>query len=308
MDLIVLNYDGENRLFIKILPITGKYIFSCSTGMSAYSSNDFELKMPYKLGENLLEIGQFLMYGDSEFGGVITQRAIDTRSHEVTYRGYTLRGFLANQAVTDSDSETKDVVGHVSKLLFFPFGIYSNNIINNSSTEQFLFSPTIFSKVMDALDSVASQIDSVYTFNIKNGKINVLISPKTTHNFDASQVDMILDENYSQATQIVAYNPKTLVYAFGGPLSPTPRFLRVQKIVESNLETVDELTAFAEQELLKERAIIATDIFSDIKNAEVGDDVVASILEIGVKLTKKVVEKSLKITNGNEEITYTLEG
>ena len=144
MDLIVLKYDGANRRFVKIKPITQKYTFSCSTGMSAYTSNDFELKMPYEIGENLLEIGQFLMYGNTEFGGVITQRALDTRNKEATYRGYTLRGYLANQIWEDGDTETRDIVGHVHAVIWWKIGRENHNIINNSSTEQFEFTPTAF--------------------------------------------------------------------------------------------------------------------------------------------------------------------
>ena len=308
MDLIALEYDNANNKFVKIQPITNRYTFSCSTGMSAYTSNDFELKMPYEIGENLLEIGQFLMYGNTEYGGIITQRVINTQNSEITYAGPSLRGFLSNHFVRNDNTETKTIVNHAKKLLSSPFGGDKNyTIINNSSNDEFPFAPTLLSSVMDSLDSVANLINSVYTFNIHNGKINITISLKKEHKFDASQVNMVLDENYSKANQVIVYNPDAELFTTG-QIESVPRFLLKQKVVESNKTTLEELNKVAKKELLKERAVIATDIFADLQDAEVGDVVVASILEIGIKVQKMVVEKSIKINNGNAEITYILEG
>lgn len=307
MDLINIKFDEQKNVFEKIKPITENYKFSCSTGKSAYSSNDFELKMPYQLGNALLEIGDLVMYGNTEFGGIISHRTIDTRSNEVTYSGHSLRGYVSHQTVRNDDSETRNVVSHIGRIMgLVQLGITS--IINNSSYEAFAFTNVPFAKQTDTLDSLVNCIDSVYTFYIENGKFNILINPKTTHKFDASQVDMVFDENHSRAYVVFAYNPKTFEYSGEKLPSAPPLFLKLEKAVESDKETAAELYEVAKKEFSKERTTISSDIFSNLKKAEVGDNVIASILEIGLKITKTVVEKSIKIVNGNAEITYTLEG
>ena len=70
----------------------------------------------------------------------------------------------------------------------------------------------------------------------------------------------------------------------------------------------DDLYYEAADRLLEAQEKPSTEIEIDIEDAEVDDVIVASISELNMKVTKKVVESTLKISNGIPKITYTLEG
>lgn len=75
-----------------------------------------------------------------------------------------------------------------------------------------------------------------------------------------------------------------------------------------NTVSNDVLCMEAADRLLEAQEKPSTEIEIDTEEAEVDDVIVASIAELNMKVTKKVVESRLKISNDIPRITYTLEG
>lgn len=57
------------------------------------AGNDFDLKVP--LEDSLIPLGSYVCYGLTEYGGLITERYVNTQDKTVTYFGITFRA-LAN--------------------------------------------------------------------------------------------------------------------------------------------------------------------------------------------------------------------
>lgn len=319
MDLIVYGIDETNSKIVKVAPIVGDYTFSCSTGLNDYSSNDFELKIPYVVGNILFEENQCISWGNTEYGGFIKNREIDTDKGQVTYRGFTWRGLFANNFI---GSGAVDVSGTVDKhfdvfIKWLAYIVeYTDIKYENMSADEKDASYAPASSILKCIDDVCANFDAVFSLLISAGKLKFVIKPLTNHRFDASQTRLILEENWQRANLVFVANTELNIGATAylqadgsiGKERYYKGFSSVEKVVTSTKTTQEELYEQAKAELEKIREFTATEIFVDLETAEVGDVVTASIAEIGIKVQKRVVEKTLKITNGNEEITYTLEG
>lgn len=321
MDLIVYAIDETNSKFVKVAPIVGAYTFSCSTGLNDFSSNDFELRMPYVVGNKLFEENQCVSWGNTEFGGLIKNREIDTDKGQVTYRGFTWRGFWANNFTGSSDINITGTIDiHFEKFIDWEalkfirsyVDIDYDNIPTESKSN--VYEPAI--SLLKSFDVVSAVFDATFNIVISNGKLKFTFNPIVNHRFDASQTKIILEENWQRANIVYAVNTdygrgaSAYLQADGtvGAEKYYTGFNTVEKVIESSKTSESALFEQAKAELEKIREFTATEIFVELEKAEVGDMVTASIAEIGVKVQKKVVEKTLKINNGNEEITYTLEG
>lgn len=319
MDLIVYEIDETNSKIVKVAPIVGEYTFSCSAGLSDYSSNDFELRLPYVVGNSLFDENQCVSWGNTEFGGFIKNREIDTDKGQVTYRGITWRGLWANNF---TGSGATDIFGTIDvhferfiKWLAYVVEYIDVRYENMPKEEKNAsYAPTI--SILKGFDDVCVLFDATFNISISAGKLKFTVKPSVNHRFDASQTKIILEENWQRANLVYAANTDLNIgasaYLQADGSIGTERYYKgfasVEKVVTSSKTTTEELFEQAKTELEKIREFTATDIFVELEKAEVGDMVTASIAEIGIKVQKKVVEKSLKITNGNEEITYTLEG
>lgn len=319
MDLIVYAIDEANARIVKVAPIVGDYTFSCSTGLSDYSGNDFELKMPYVVGQNLFEENQCISWGNTEFGGFVKNREIDTDKGQVIYRGFSWRGLWANNFTGSGATEISGTIDvHFDRFIKWLGYIveYTDIKYENITEDEKSKSYDAAISILKGIDDVCALFDATFNIAISKGKLRFTVKPLINHKFDASQTKIILEENWQRANLVYAANTDLNIGA-SAYLQPDGSigseryykgFASVEKVVTSNKTTTEELFEQAKTELEKIREFTATEVFVELEQAEVGDIVTASIAEIGIKVQKKVVEKSLKITNGNEEITYTLEG
>lgn len=314
MDLILLDKN-----LVKIKPIDDYESFDSVVGLDSYSDNDFVLKVPYK--KELFEKGQFIAYGTSEFGGRIASREIDTERGEVTYKGYSLRGFWQRNHKDVADKTISGTVAdHISAFVGWQTGSNLNektDIINNAGTSRKSLTYEGATSLLHCIDRADKNFNATLNVSIINSRLKLLVNPKKTHFFDSSQAHVVVEENWSAPTEVYAVNNNTKmgVSAYlqaDGTAGNTPYYVgidTIEEVIRVEAETEEELYASAAEELLKKQQFLASEINVDISQAEVGDMVVASIAEIGLKVEKQIVEKRLKIKkNGSQEITYSLEG
>lgn len=312
MDLILLDKN-----FAKIKPIIEFDSLDCVVGLNSFSENDFVLKVPFK--KELFEKGQFIAFGTTEFGGRITSREIDTSTNQVTYKGSSIRGFWQRnfKGVTDK-TISGTIVDHVST--FLGWGnvnvIDKTDIINNAGEKKMSLTYEGTTSLLHCIDRAMRNFAATITVSFVNGRLKVVINPSVTHFFDSSQATVRIEENWSAPTLIYAINNELKIGASAylqadGTVGNVPFYTgldTIEAVVESSGKTTDELYDTAAEELLKRQEFMASEVDAKIINAEVGDYVVASVAEIGIKTEKRIVEKRLVVKNKKETITYTLEG
>jgi hypothetical protein len=317
MDLIAYRQDAEALKFVKIAPILGNYTYSCSTGLSNLSSNDFELKMPYSVGDKLFEKNQCISWGNTEFGGFIKNREIDTDKGQVIYRGLSWRGLWAHNYKGAATTEvTGDVNVHFNEFISHIPEVAEYVEIRSDIEGEIanIYNPMI--SLLNGFDEACIVFDATFGIGISGGKIIFYIKPAKTHRFDASQTKVIFEENWQRVNAVIAVNEElgieATAYLQANGTVGTEQYYKgfdsISKVITASATTADELYKQAKAELEKNQELIATDVFVDIETSEVGDMVTASIAEIGLKTQKRVVEKTIKVVNGNATITYTLEG
>lgn len=314
MDLIL-----RDKNLVKIKPIINFESFDSVVGLNSYSDNDFELKVPYT--KELFDKGQFISYGTSEFGGRIASRTIDTDNGTVTYKGYSVRGFWQRNHKGIADrSVTGTVADHIA--VFSGWQSYASihditDIINSVGDNRLSLTYEGATSLLHCIDRAARNFDATLNVSIFNDRLKLLINPKKTHFFDTSQAHVVIEENWSSPTVVYAVNNelrigKSAYLQADGTAGETAYYTGVDSIevvYQSSSTTESELYREAADELLKQQQFIASEIDVDIQQAEVGDLVVASIAEIGLKIQKNIVEKRLVLKrDGSETITYTLEG
>ena len=317
MDLIAYRQDVDTLKFVKIAPILGNYSFSCSTGLNKLSSNDFELKMPYSVGDNLFGKNQCISWGNTEFGGFIKDREIDTEKGQVIYRGISWRGLWAinykGVAPTDIagavDTHFNNFISHIPEVSEY---IEIKSDVEGEKTN--IYNPMI--SLLNGLDEACVLFDATFNISISNGKLVFKIKPIKNNRFDASQTKVVFEESWQRINSVVAVNEELGIEATAflqtdgtvGTEQHYKGFDSMSKAITSSAPTESELYEQAKTELEKNQEFTATDIFVDLEKSEVGDVVTASISEIGLKTQKRIVEKTINVSNGNTTITYTLEG
>lgn len=317
MDLIAYRQDAEALKFVKIAPILGNYTYSCSTGLSNLSSNDFELKMPYSVGDKLFGKNQCISWGNTEFGGFIKNREIDTDKGQVIYRGLSWRGLWANnykgaattEVIGDVNVHFNEFISHIPEVAEY---VEIRSDIEGEIANT--YNPMI--SLLNGLDEACVIFDATFGIGISGGKIIFYVKPAKTHRFDASQTKVIFEENWQRVNAVIAVNEELGIEATAylqadgtvGTEQYYKGFDSISKIITASATAADKLYEQAKAELEKNQELIATDVFVDIETSEVGDMVTASIAEIGLKTQKRVVEKTINVVNGNATITYTLEG
>lgn len=315
MDLILLDKD-----FTKIEPIKKFSSFDSVVGLGEYSDNDFILKVPYS--KKLFEKGQIISYGLTEFGGRIASRSINTEKGEVTYKGYSIRGFWQRNHTDVADvTVSGDIVSHISKFIgWYSVSMISlrskTDIINNLGDEKLTITYPGANSLLQHIEQALKSFGATMNISIANTRLKIVIEPVVTHYFDSSSGTVEIDENWSSPTAVYAVNNELKIGAYAylqenGTAGNTPFYKGtdvIETIVQSTATTAEELYHKAANELLKKQKFMASEIKVDITKAEVDDSVVASIAEIGLKVKKTIVEKRLVIKNNTEKITYTLEG
>ena len=361
-DLILYGTDRKKKAVIN-----NCIEFECATGRNAYSDNDFILKTPFDK-DKLYEIGEWVSYGYTEFGGIIRSRIIDVENEIVTYTGQTYRGILSTILITmkemavDTESISGTAHGIMNTILagqdfYVPIlnpsisSIYNATGTDTTQTDVGLFSTSGLMKtnLLYFHDNIVKTFSTAESkaiksrFSFRNGVITMNFCDGETYHLDSDKVRLKYAENKNNPNicycstrkethtdifgEFTFYSAKegTAYLTADGEASQNfldwvcvnkPATNAIALVVESTGEaTVSEegdvgsdLYNEAADRLLEAQEKPSTEIEIDTEEAEIDDVVVASISELNMKVTKKVVEAILKISNGIPKITYTLEG
>ena len=287
--------------------------FKCSTGLYGASTNDFELIA--KSGEKI-SIGDFVSHGNSEMGGCVLDRITDTAEKTVKYIGRTFRGQLENSIVTHTG--TWNIRGTSADMVR---SIISNSRVNYSvepsgnTTTRSVTIP-LGANALQAIDLVLSACGEKMLITVDNDGVHIQLKRIDTMNFDASQVDVVVDENKLMPTALHARNDDGVavsVYIQSDGSVGSSRYYNgfnaVEIYQEVSAENSSEMRSIASDKLIAIRkSMNASEINVKIEQADVGDTVNATVQEHGIKATQTVCNKKLEITNKAELITFETGG
>lgn len=306
MDLMLRDRDFKKVQVIK------KPSFVCNSGLYGASKNDFQLVLSE---DNLLPMGHMITYGTSELGGVILDRITDTKAKTITYIGKSFRGQLENSIIapfgvltlTGTDYDIVNQIMNLSQL--------SYKVLSTGRTEEKTVVLPIGANALKATDLALSAFNEKMLIKVSNDGVEITLSPITEKSFDASQVDLVADENRMMPTALHArgkeYSVSVYLQADGtvGTSRYYTGFDAVEISEEITADSLAELTALASDKLLALRkSQNASEIDVKIEDAEIGDKINATVQKYGIKATQTVSEKILTIEGKNEQITFNTGG
>lgn len=301
--------------------------YSCSTGLYGASKNDFELILTEET--ELLPIGHFLTYGTTEFGGCILERIVSTEDKTVKYIGKTFRGQMENSIVNPYSAIT--VSGTDDEVLSYLFLLsqlnYKINPTSRTTKKQIILPRG--TNLLKAADIAMATFGEKMIFKVSNDGVEISLMTAITEKYDASQVDLIADENrmLPTALHVAGY----LNYEYGDETIQIPIHVSVYVQQDGSIGNNRFYTGFSAVEIWQEEKsavdnsyeleVIAMDklkalreshntseVKAKLENSDIGDKVHVTIQEFGVKAVQTVSEKVLKFDGRNEEITYNTGG
>ncbi len=306
MDLMLRDRDFKKVQVIK------KPSFVCNSGLYGASKNDFQLVLSES---NPLPLGYMLTYGKTEFGGVILDRITDTKAKTITYIGKSFRGQLENSIIapfgvlklTGTDFDIVNQIINLSQL--------SYKVLPTGRTEQKTVLLPISTNALKAIDLALSAFNEKMLIKASNDGVEITLAPITEKSFDASQVDLIADENKMMPTALHARSKEhsISVYLQADGTVGTERYYTGFDAVEISQEitadSLNELAALASDKLVALRkSQNASQVDVKIEDADLGDKINVTVQEYGIKAVQTVSEKILKIEGKNEEITFNTGG
>ncbi|MBQ9599833.1 MAG: hypothetical protein IJR33_08520 [Clostridia bacterium] len=359
-DLILYDVNRKKKQIIR-----NCIEYDCAIGRNAYSDNDFILKTPFDKND-LYEVGEWVSYGYTEYGGIIRSREIDTANETVTYTGQSFRGILStileNFVINRPDKYSGTPHGIMNEILrrksaeilgvhIFPNNpplnrIYTATGEDTTEAEVGAYSTSglICTNILYLHDNIVKSFSTAENkpiksrFSFHNGVITIEFVDGNTFYFDSDKAKLKYAENkntpnfcYCSTRKVPneentgeSYVAKT-GYAFlradGSVTHDWTEWVcytnagteEICLVAEStgeanNNDDETPLWSEAADRLLEAQEKPSAEIEIDTEEAEVDDVIVASIAELNMKVTKKVVESRLKISNGIPKITYTLEG
>lgn len=306
MDLIL-----RDRAFKKAQVIK-KPSYACNYGLYGASKNDFQLVLSE---DNPLPIGYMLTYGTTEFGGVILDRKANTAEKTITYIGKSFRGQLENSIIAPTGVLTLtgtdfEIISQIINLSVLDYRVLPTGRTNAKT----VILP-VATNALKAIDLALGAFNEKMILEVSNDGVEITLSPTSETSFDASQVNLIADENRMMPTALHARgNGHTAsVYLQSDGTIGNERYYTgfdaVEISEEITADSVYELTALASDKLLALRNIQnASEV--DVKNedADIGDKINVTVQKYGIKATQTVSEKILKIEGKNEEITFNMGG
>lgn len=315
MDIILRN---ENLYKVKLLK---NVCFSASYGLSG-TQNEFKAELPYQKDADL-KLFSYINYGNSEFGGKVLEKVIDTDKGTVTLYGSTLRGIMQNIICTPTaDLIISGTDEELLQNLFSRTGLAYNIEPNYNAVKKSVYVP-IGSTLLQAVETALTAFNEKFKLYISKNVVCLKILPAETlsSRVDAVKTSIVLDDNkmmpnaYHGTATVNGSTVSVSVYIDPDGNVTDSRHYSGDKSIEkwkaytNDFKTTDELKIALTNDLLRARnKASATDIKTDLKSGDVGDRVKVSVQELNAVVTQTVAERLITIKNNIVNFEYTTGG
>lgn len=292
MDLILRDKNFVKKKIIK------KPLFSCSCGFYGISANDFSLKLS---DSELLNVGEIVTYGFSEYGGYISRREVDTANQAVTYTGKTFRGQLENFIVTpESETEYNGTVFEIVSQIIESAGIGYGVSFDGSEDEKTVTIP-LGSNALKAIDLVLSAFGKKMKIKVASG-VTVFFENAGEKTFDETQVPLVFSDDKSLPTALHAYSNGASASAYlqqDGSIGSTPYYTGFEAVEIWQEISTNDSTYLSE---------LAADKLAALRTVQNGSELTVEGVDIGDKIIVSAKRYCLKETQTANEITMDFDG
>lgn len=321
MDLILAKADGQEE---RILP----FDFDFDLG----GENDFQIKLTYASWDDRLTIGARVYVPGTEFGGIIKKISSATNTGNIFLDGFSWRGYLAHRIIRPAAGQDYRIVSGelnaiISELVDIPgFVVSSFNTGVTVNSYQFNRYVTVLEGIESMLRSVGYRLNIEYMQTQTGGYVSIGSVPAGQYGSQVeysqdSMIDFSSTDDQMGANHLVCLGTGELkdrividLYADAdGNISEMQTITGTDEIVETfensgaERETLLETGKDRLKELLNKKSFTA-----EIKDVNeelfIGDIITGSDYITGNSVTKPIVSKIVKRTNGVVSIDYKIEG
>ena len=320
MDLILASPDGQEIRFID-------YDIDLELG----GTNDFQVNLSYASWSDDIKINDLVYTPGTEYGGIIKSISSATNTEAIILKGYTWRGYLAHRFIrppTGEDyyvasGELNSIIADLVDIPKFRVSTADTGVTVNYQFERFC---SVLDGIESMLKTVGYRLDLRYIQTQSSGYVGVR-AVKAGHYGDSveysqdSMIDFSSTDDQMGVNHLICLGTGELKYRIvvdlyadkDGNISQTRTISGINEIVETFENTGAEQETLIEtgtkhlQERLSKKSFTAS-----IKKIEtelfIGDIVSGQDYITGNKVTKPIVEKIVKRSNGTVSINYKIEG
>ena len=299
-------------------------------GKNGVSQNDFELTMSIDERDDSLDDDSLFYCLDSEWGGMILNKKIDTSNNTITFKGKTFRGLLEKEYIQPPTNEAYLILSGeantcIKTLLDSRFNdLYVVDDIDKSGIE--LNYKVRDLNLLEALEKALGSANAKLEIKYKgDGKVHlkaVLINDLSdTLQYDNNyQVNMIVETKSKPYNHILALGKGELTERLrvnlylqeDGTWGDTECYIglnrKTYKHEDTNIEDETELKANAIDKVKEQNGTDTLSISFDSDDAELFDIVGAKEHITGISfkqpITQKILKGTIKAFKGNLEISY----
>lgn len=320
MDLILATSDGQEIAAVD-------YDFDMDLG----GTNDFQVNTSYASWTDEIKIGRLIYIPGTEFGGIIKNISSATNTGNIFLKGYTWRGYLAHRFIRPAAGEDYYIASGelntiIRSLVNVPGFVVPEIDTGISVRYQFARYCSVIDGLEAMLKTVGFRLDLKYIQTISGGYVQAQAVRAgaygdTVEYSQDSLIDFSSTDNQMGTNHLICLGQgelkdRTVVDLFtdrNGNVSQIQTITGIDEIVEVYENTGAELENLIESGTQKLQEKVSKKSFSaSIKKVEselfIGDTVTGRDYITEIRVTKPIVEKIVKRSNGVISIDYKIEG
>ena len=295
-------------------------------------TNDFQISLTYASWIEDIKIGDRIYIPGTEFGGIIKNISSATNTGNIFLKGFTWRGYLDKRIIIPpsgsdyyvANGELNTIIG---TLVSIPgYVVSTENTGITVSNYQFNRYVTVLEGLEAMLRTVGFRLDLRYVQTQSGGYVAVsavkagLFGDSVEYSQDSmidfSSTDDQMGVNHLICLGVGELKDRTVVHLYAdrnGNISQTKTIGGIDEIVETFENSGAETATLIETGTSKLQEKISKKSFSpSIKKVEtelyIGDIVTGQDYITGNKVTKPIIQKIVKRSNGVISIDYKIEG
>lgn len=320
MDMILAKPDGQEIC-------VADYDFDLDLG----ETNDFQVNASYASWNPEIKIGDLIYIPGTEFGGIIKNITSATNTGNIYLKGYTWRGYLSKRFIrppsgADYYIANGDLNDIIRALVIIPGFVVPTVITGINVNYQFARYCSVLDGLESMLRTVGYRLDIRYIQTETGGYVQVqavkagLYGESVEYSQD-SMIDFNSIDNQMGANHLICLGTGELkdrlvvdLYADrAGNISQTQSIYGIDEIIEvfentgAERETLIETGTNRLEELLSSKSF-TVNIKQTGNELYIGDIVTGQDYITGNKVTKPIINKIVKRTNGVISQSYKIEG
>lgn len=320
MDMILAKPDGQEICVVD-------YDFDLDLG----ETNDFQVNASYASWNPEIKIGDLIYIPGTEFGGIIKNITSATNTGNIYLKGYTWRGYLSKRVIRPPSGADYYIVNGdlndiIRALVIIPGFVVPTVATGINVNYQFARYCSVLDGLESMLRTVGYRLDIRYVQTETGGYVQVravkagLYGESVEYSQD-SMIDFNSIDNQMGANHLICLGTGELkerlvvdLYADrAGNISQTQSIYGIDEIIEvfensgAERETLIETGTNRLEELLSSKSF-TVNIKQTGNELYIGDIVTGQDYITGNKVTKPIINKIVKRTNGVISRSYKIEG